>query len=286
MREVLKGVVHAAIAGVTGAMAAIFYVRLLINREAASHGHEASEGAQDDREVRRPSVGMVPLARSVSVRSTTTYKRVQKFVLTGGPCGGKTTALARLREFLEERGFRVYVAPEAATTLWSNGMRVTDLKSDRDGEQPPRRMHRLFASVVHPLERHHRGTAVRSARASDGTLYCMFYLYVCTLRVYFRFYTLCSILYVRSARVSDGAHEDADALRGLLRRACRANRPPAPTHCLAPPSSEPRPAPPGRSARAQLLLRGQTSYVYETVLSVQEPSYCILYTLYFILYTL
>ena len=31
-------------------------------------------------------------------------ERVQKFVLTGGPCGGKTTALARLKQYLEERG--------------------------------------------------------------------------------------------------------------------------------------------------------------------------------------
>lgn len=32
---------------------------------------------------------------------------VYKVVLTGGPCAGKTTAMARLSTFLRERGFRV-----------------------------------------------------------------------------------------------------------------------------------------------------------------------------------
>ena len=44
-----------------------------------------------------------------------------KFVLTGGPCGGKTTALARLSSYLRERGFEVITVPEAFTILSSNG---------------------------------------------------------------------------------------------------------------------------------------------------------------------
>ncbi len=35
-----------------------------------------------------------------------------KLVLTGGPCGGKTTALARLSSYLRERGFEVFTVPE------------------------------------------------------------------------------------------------------------------------------------------------------------------------------
>ena len=46
-----------------------------------------------------------------------------KIVLTGGPCAGKTTALARLSAFLNERGFRVFTVPEAATMLFTNGVR-------------------------------------------------------------------------------------------------------------------------------------------------------------------
>ena len=45
-----------------------------------------------------------------------------KIIITGGPCGGKTTALARLFTFLRERGFEVMTSPEAFTLFGSNGM--------------------------------------------------------------------------------------------------------------------------------------------------------------------
>eukprot|EP00548_Thalassiothrix_antarctica_P017802 CAMPEP_0194198266 /NCGR_PEP_ID=MMETSP0154-20130528/77668_1 /TAXON_ID=1049557 /ORGANISM="Thalassiothrix antarctica, Strain L6-D1" /LENGTH=337 /DNA_ID=CAMNT_0038923037 /DNA_START=158 /DNA_END=1171 /DNA_ORIENTATION=+ len=45
-----------------------------------------------------------------------------RVVLTGGPCGGKTTALARVSSYLRERGFEVTMAPEAFTILAANGM--------------------------------------------------------------------------------------------------------------------------------------------------------------------
>jgi len=47
-----------------------------------------------------------------------------RFVFTGGPCGGKTTALARVFSYLRERGFEVITCPEAYTTLSSSGMSV------------------------------------------------------------------------------------------------------------------------------------------------------------------
>jgi len=47
---------------------------------------------------------------------------VYKIVLTGGPCGGKTTSLARLSPFLRERGFEVITCPEAFSILVTNGM--------------------------------------------------------------------------------------------------------------------------------------------------------------------
>jgi len=46
---------------------------------------------------------------------------VYKIVLTGGPCGGKTTALARLSYYLRERGFEVMTSPEAFSILATNG---------------------------------------------------------------------------------------------------------------------------------------------------------------------
>ena len=47
-----------------------------------------------------------------------------KFVFTGGPCGGKTTALARVFSYLRERGFEVISCPEAYGILSSSGMGV------------------------------------------------------------------------------------------------------------------------------------------------------------------
>jgi hypothetical protein len=64
------------------------------------------------------------------------WSKIFKFVLTGGPCSGtksavwkdcslfltgKTTAMERLPVFLRERGFRVFIAPEAATMMFLNG---------------------------------------------------------------------------------------------------------------------------------------------------------------------
>eukprot|EP00555_Chaetoceros_dichaeta_P011260 CAMPEP_0198255876 /NCGR_PEP_ID=MMETSP1447-20131203/5914_1 /TAXON_ID=420782 /ORGANISM="Chaetoceros dichaeta, Strain CCMP1751" /LENGTH=465 /DNA_ID=CAMNT_0043942365 /DNA_START=163 /DNA_END=1560 /DNA_ORIENTATION=+ len=46
---------------------------------------------------------------------------IYKFALTGGPCGGKTTALERISSYLRERGFEVFTVPEAMTVLCSNG---------------------------------------------------------------------------------------------------------------------------------------------------------------------
>jgi len=40
-----------------------------------------------------------------------------KVMLTGGPCGGKTTALKLLADACREKGFTVYQVPECATFL-------------------------------------------------------------------------------------------------------------------------------------------------------------------------
>lgn len=49
------------------------------------------------------------------------HSRVRKICITGGPCAGKTTGLNFLAEKLKERGFAVYIVPEAATTLFMGG---------------------------------------------------------------------------------------------------------------------------------------------------------------------
>lgn len=53
--------------------------------------------------------------------------KVYKVVLTGGPCGGKTTGQARLSTFFESLGWKVYRAPETALVLMSGGIKFTNL---------------------------------------------------------------------------------------------------------------------------------------------------------------
>lgn len=49
-------------------------------------------------------------------------KHILKIVLTGGPCGGKSTALSRIERELTEQGYKVIVISETATELISNGV--------------------------------------------------------------------------------------------------------------------------------------------------------------------
>jgi len=53
-----------------------------------------------------------------------THRRI---VLTGGPCGGKTTAMARIAERLENLGFRVFMVPETPTMLFQGGFSLHDV---------------------------------------------------------------------------------------------------------------------------------------------------------------
>ena len=44
----------------------------------------------------------------------------RRVVLTGGPCGGKTTCLSHLSDHLSRLGLRTYSVPEAATLLFTS----------------------------------------------------------------------------------------------------------------------------------------------------------------------
>lgn len=46
-----------------------------------------------------------------------------KVVLTGGPCGGKTTSINSIVDEFTEKGYKVIVVPEAATILINSGIR-------------------------------------------------------------------------------------------------------------------------------------------------------------------
>ena len=52
---------------------------------------------------------------------------IYRIVLTGGPCAGKTTALAAVISALELRGIRVLTVPESATIMFTNGAGYRDI---------------------------------------------------------------------------------------------------------------------------------------------------------------
>lgn len=58
-------------------------------------------------------------------------RRVYKLVLTGGPCGGKTTGQDRLATFFENSGWKVFTVPEAATVLLSGGVKFAELNDQQ-----------------------------------------------------------------------------------------------------------------------------------------------------------
>ena len=50
--------------------------------------------------------------------------KIHKIVLTGGPCAGKTTALALISDRLRERGYQVLSAPECASLVFGGGVTI------------------------------------------------------------------------------------------------------------------------------------------------------------------
>ena len=50
-----------------------------------------------------------------------------EFVLTGGPCAGKTTAISVIEQVLSKKGFKVIIVPETATELINSGITPWEL---------------------------------------------------------------------------------------------------------------------------------------------------------------
>ncbi len=91
---------------------------------------------------------------------------VYKFVITGGPCGGKTTALARIFSFLRERGYEVITCPEAFTIFGSNGMSLDYFSTDGMDYVIQNSVLDVQLSLEESLER------VLKARGKPGVLLC------------------------------------------------------------------------------------------------------------------
>lgn len=50
------------------------------------------------------------------IRNNTEFP-IYKIVVSGGPCAGKTTSLAKIRQEMSERGYRVFSVPEIPTMV-------------------------------------------------------------------------------------------------------------------------------------------------------------------------
>lgn len=53
---------------------------------------------------------------------------IPRIVLTGGPCGGKTTAMRYLQTRLPEAGIKPIVVPELATMMFNSGIKWKDVE--------------------------------------------------------------------------------------------------------------------------------------------------------------
>ena len=56
--------------------------------------------------------------------------KIFEFVITGGPCSGKTTSLSVLEQYLRDKGYKVVVVPETATEVIMSGIGVGDIPRD------------------------------------------------------------------------------------------------------------------------------------------------------------
>lgn len=57
---------------------------------------------------------------------------ITKIAITGGPCAGKTSALASVRACFERQGYKVITVPEPATELISNGITPWECSSSEE----------------------------------------------------------------------------------------------------------------------------------------------------------
>jgi len=56
--------------------------------------------------------------------------RIWKFAITGGPCGGKTSGIPKVKKFFESKGYKVFTIPEAVTIIKDQiGLDFSDLSS-------------------------------------------------------------------------------------------------------------------------------------------------------------
>ena len=68
------------------------------------------------------TMGLKPSRRNT--RLSDSRVNITRILLTGGPCAGKTTALAAITQDLTQLGYKVLVVPEAATMIMKGGAMI------------------------------------------------------------------------------------------------------------------------------------------------------------------
>ena len=73
---------------------------------------------------------------------------ITKIVLTGGPCGGKSTALTWIDNYFSKRGYRVLSVPETATELIVNGTTPTTCRTNFDFQRTLFRLQKFKEQLI------------------------------------------------------------------------------------------------------------------------------------------
>ena len=97
-----------------------------LRKESASNDpfEPTSEGTISKNLMRQMSSGADALKGRRTRRISDDKINLTRILLTGGPCAGKSTALAAISQDLTQLGYKVLVVPEAATIIMKGGAMI------------------------------------------------------------------------------------------------------------------------------------------------------------------
>ncbi len=78
---------------------------------------------------------VVGSTRKMRVPPSSKRSKVYRVVLTGGPCGGKSSSLKHFTKILNDKGFDVYTAPEVPTIMINGGCQYPGMDGKKELEE-------------------------------------------------------------------------------------------------------------------------------------------------------
>lgn len=136
---------------------------------------------------------------------------IYRFVLTGGPCGGKSTAISRLFQFFKERGYNVLIVPETATELIQSGISPSTLPIED------------FQEILLEMSLEKEKNVMRAAKLMKGDVVILYDRGIMDTKAYISESSFLKILKKQKMTVSD-ARDRYDAVFHLTSAACGAER--------------------------------------------------------------